>query len=345
MAVIANADALSIFANNINTAPKLAFTHLFDSGVPLVADSSLIKDNLVNHFYTNTYTGSDSLGYSTTDFKNAVSTSSFYEREEVIIDPADVVSATYTDIAAVFTRTSAANDMPGGKGNKIVYTQNKRTDTIWGSRSYPQIWGTIGYRTNITTQLPPLRYSFQTKVPSNLADILTGRVGADEWWEIFGIKANWDNAKTDSRMTLFLRRDVNTREFYFQLQFTLFNYNSGTGTYSNYSAAWNLNSAPGALIPGDVYKVDLFFKPPSTNVDMSGVAQILIINQSKDTVAMREQKTNAQMMGDGEFGQGVNMFNFGRIMFAGLYTGGFPATGNTRVEYGNIMIWQGPEIF
>ena len=212
-------------------------------------------------------------------------------------------------------------------------------------RSYPQVWGTIGYRTNITTQLPPLRYSFQIKVPSNLTDILTGRVGADEWWEIFAIKANWDNSKTDSRLTLMLRRDVNTRALYFQLQFTLFGYNSGTGTYSNYSAAWNLNSAPGALIPGDVYKVDLYFKPPATNVDMSGVAQILIINQSKDTVAMKDKKTNAQMMGAGEFGQGINMFNFGRIILAGLYTGGFPATGNIRVEYGNIMIWQGPEIF
>ena len=188
MTSINNADALSIFANNINTAPKLAFTHLFDSGVPLVADSALAKGT--DYFYTNLYTGNDSLGHSTTDFKNAVNTSSFYEREEVIIDPADVVSATYTDIAAVFSRSSAANDMPGGKGNKIVYTQNKRTDTIWGSKSYPQIWGTIGYRTNITTQLPPLRYSFQIKVPSNLADILTGRVGAGEWWEIFGIKAD-----------------------------------------------------------------------------------------------------------------------------------------------------------
>jgi hypothetical protein len=182
-------------------------------------------------------------------------------------------------------------------------------------------------------------------VPSNLADILTGRVGADEWWEIFGIKAHNDNSKTDSRLTLMLRRDVNTRALYFQLQFTLFGYNSGTGTYSIYTAAWNLNSAPGALIPGDVYKVDLFFKPPLTNVDMSGVTQILIINQSKNIVAMRDQKTDAQMMGAGEFGQGINMFNFGRIMLAGLYTGGFPATGNITVEYGNIMLWQGPQLF
>lgn len=343
MTSINNTDALSILANKKNTAPKLRFTHLFDAGVPLVADSALAK--ATDYFYTNLYTGNDSLGHSTTDFKLAVDTAGFYEREEVIIDPLDVVAANYTDIAAVFTRASAVNDFPGGIGNKIIYTQNKRTDTIWGTHSYPQIWGTIGYRTNITTQLPPLRYSFQIKVPSNLADILTGRVGAGEWWEIFGIKANWDNSKTDSRLTLMLRRDVNTRALYFQLQLTLFGYNSGTGTYSNYSAAWNLNSAPDALIPGDIYKVDLYFKPPATNVDMSGVAQILIINQSKNTIAMKDEKTNAQMMGDGEFGQGINMFNFGRIMCAGLYTGGFPATGNTRVEYGNIMIWQGLELF
>ena len=345
MTSINNTDALSILANKVNTAPKLRFTHLFDSGVPLVADSALIKDNLVNHFYTNTYTGSDSLGYSTTDFKNAVDTTSFYEREEVTIDPLDVVAANYTDIATVFNRSSAINDFPGGKGNKIIYTQIKRNDVIWGNRSYPQVWGTIGYRTDITKQLPTLRYSFQIKVPSNLTDILTGRVVADEWWEIFGIKANWDNSKTDSRLTLMLRRDVNTRALYFQLQLTLFGYNSGTGTYINYSSAWNLNSAPGALIPGDIYKVDLYFKPPLTNIDMSGVAQILIINQSKNTIAMKDEKTNAQMMGDGEFGQGINMFNFGRIILAGLYTGGFPATGSITVEYGNIMIWQGPELF
>lgn len=343
MTSINNTDALSILANKVNTAPKLRFTHLFDAGVPLVADSALAKGT--NNFYTNIYTGNDSLGHSTTDFKSCVDTTGFYEREEVIIDPLDVVAANYTDIATVFNRSSAINDFPGGKGNKIIYTQIKRNDVIWGNRSYPQVWGTIGYRTDITKQLPTLRYSFQIKVPSNLTDILTGRVGSDEWWEIFAIKANWDNSKTDSRLTLMLRRDVNTRALYFQLQLTLFGYNSGTGTYSNYSAAWNLNSAPGTLIPGDIYKVDLYFKPPATNVDMSGVAQILIINQSKNTIAMKDEKTNAQMMGDGEFGQGINMFNFGRIMWAGLYTGGFPATGNITVEYGNIMIWQGLELF
>ena len=52
MAIITpSVDALSIFANNINTAPKLGFTHLFDSGAPLVADSALTKS--ANNFYTN----------------------------------------------------------------------------------------------------------------------------------------------------------------------------------------------------------------------------------------------------------------------------------------------------
>ena len=69
MTSINNADALSIFANNINTAPKLAFTHLFDAGVPLVADSALAK--ATDYFYTNLYTGNDSLGHTTTDFKLA----------------------------------------------------------------------------------------------------------------------------------------------------------------------------------------------------------------------------------------------------------------------------------
>lgn len=320
----------------------LKYTHFFDNTLALPADASLSGTGTA--FYYGSWTGADSIGYTPSDLNSALDTSTSYYRTEIIISPGssissppgDVNSGTYTDATDVYSWGTSANDMQGGKGNKFTITQLKRTTVEWNAQSTPQMWmGIVGRNSWASSQIPDLCYSYQVKVPSNLADIMDRRAGFSEWFETFFIKSNSDNNLTDSRIAVAWNRDVTTRAFSWRILFDLFVKDLYGTALSSSNNLWGYSSEPGTLVAGHVYQVNLYFAPPASKTDMTGKVQVLIVDQTNNTVALAVTIKNVVMMG-------YNNHNFARVAMGGLYTGGFPPSGNITLEYGNFMIKQCP---
>lgn len=320
----------------------LKYTHFFDNTLALPADASLSGTGTA--FYYGSWTGADSIGYTPSDLNSVLDTSTSYYRTEIIISPGssissppgDVNSGTYTDATDVYSRSTSANDMPGGKGNKYTITQLKRTPAEWNAQSTPQMWmGIVGRNSWASSQIPDLCYSYQVKVPSNLADIMDRRAGFSEWFETFFIKSNSDNNLTDSRIAVAWNRDVTTRAFSWRILFDLFVKDLYGTALSSSNNLWGYSSEPGTLVAGHVYQVNLYFAPPESKTDLTGKAQALIIDQTDNTVALAVTINNVVMMG-------YNNHNFARVAMGGLYTGGFPPSGDITLEYGNFMMKQCP---
>lgn len=332
-------DALGLIANSAAASPKLKYTHLFDGTLTLPADASLSGTGTA--FYYGSWTGADSLDYTPSDLNSALDTSTSYYRTEIIITSGaspsgDVNSGTYTDATDVYSRSTSANDMPGGKGNKYTITQLKRTPAEWNAQSTPQMWmGIVGRNSWASSQIPDLCYSYQVKVPANLADIMDRRAGFSEWLETFFIKSNSDNDSTDSRIAVTWNRDVTTRAFSWRILFDLFIKDLYGTALSSSNNLWGYSSEPGTLVAGHVYQVNLYFAPPASKTDMTGKVQVLIVDQTNNTVALAVTIKNVVMMG-------YNNHNFARVAMGGLYTGGFPPSGDITIEYGNFIIEQCP---
>lgn len=319
--------------------PQLKWSNLMDNAVvfPAMAGS--------NTFYTEAldlYTTYDSLGNRPYDLfspsKNILNTSAgVYIRSENIIDSDDVSSNTATDVAAVFTKSFATNDHPGGKGNKVVITQLKRTPPKWGDGT-PQVWQlTIGrYLPN--NPLPALTYKFSMKVPSNLSEILTHTNPSlyPAWFECLAFKGTTDNNNTQHRISIQLVKQPGETGMRFLVRFDLFNKdlngNALPVSATTPTFLWDMKSAEGSLIAGDTYDVYFHFDQRTPSTDLTGVVKILIINTSKNTVAMNDMRTGVATCG-------YDAAPVGRLYFFGLYTGGFPASGNIQIEYGNLMFW------
>lgn len=341
---IKNIDALSGLANNPDLSAKLLHTHLYDGTLTIPALADLSKSGPV--FYYAQWSGDDSRGFdSSADINAAFDTTSSYCRTEVIITntppkspdtgAGDVVADTAADLAEVYTVSYAPNDMPGGIGNKIILQQLKRSCNEWGV-STPQIWShIIGRNDWATKQIPALLYSFQVRIPTNIADIMDRRGSSlPEWCEELFLKTHDDNAHTDSRIAVKLYRDGVTRALKFEALCDLF-VKDLAGTDKSFMTLWSLKSADDTLIGGDAYRIDLYFKPPSGISDVSGELQILITNLSKNVVAMADSITDITMCG-------FYSYNFARVAFAPIYTGGFPPSGNITFEYGNFKIERRP---
>jgi len=317
----------------------LKYTHFFDNTLALPADASLSGTGTA--FYYGSWTGADSIGYTPSDLNSALDTSTSYYRTEIIITSGaspsgDVNSGTYTDATDVYSRSTSANDMPCGKGNKYTITQLKRTPAEWDAQSTPQMWiGIVGRNSWASSQIPDLCYSYQVKVPSNLADIMDRRAGFSEWLETFFIKSNSDNNLTDSRIAVTWNRDVTTRAFSWRIRFDAFVKDLYGTALSSSNNLWGYSSEPGTIVAGHVYQVNLYFAPPESKTDLTGKVQALIIDQTDNTVALAVTINNVVMMG-------YNNHNFARVAMGGLYTGGFPPSGDITIEYGNFMIKQCP---
>ena len=60
--------------------------------------------------------------------------------------------------------------------------------------------------------------------------------------------------------------------------------------------------------------------------------QILIVNLSNNTIALSAEKYGVPM-------KGCYNHEIGKILTQGIYTGGFPASGNIQFEYSGMQFW------
>lgn len=344
----------SFFQPSVSGRPKLLLTQFLDN---TFAWPALIKSN--DRFYYCDATGTDSGGHNTTTARTALNSPHgvSYRQENIIfkpdngVPPTDVIAGDSTDVDAVFTYSRVANDTPGGRGNKLVLTQLKRTPVEWNSTnnsfSAPQAWGVIMYRYSVaiasggvyTYPLPPRCYRFRMRLPANMLSVLAGNPGYQAWAENWAIKGGVDNANTQHRLAFKTVIDAGETGIRFELRFDLFNKNvDGTALPATQpTKLWDIKSAEGAAIPGDLYDIYIYFDQKSSITDLSGLAQILAVNLSKDTVAMADEKRGVATIGyDGIPG--------GRVMWYGSYTFGFPDGETIVTEYSDAEIWDSPPV-
>lgn len=278
----------------------------------------------------------DSCGYGYGDaLFNALNTPSGVDlRAENIIAAGDVGSpASTADVAAVWSKSISATDAPGCIGNKLTITQLKRTPAEWNNET-PQYWGMIFYRYNVSTNaLPPLCYRFTVKTPTNLADVIYNP-GSRGWMEIFAIKGTLDNANTQHRLSIVLNRENGESGIRVYVRFDLFNKDMNGNDISGGAPTllWGMLSDEGAIVPGNHYDFYLYFDQRNNRADLTGLTEILVIDKTTNIVAFQDSKTGVPTCG-------YDQANGGRIFFYGLYTGGFPSSGNIVMEYSGCQIW------
>ena len=174
------------------------------------------------------------------------------------------------------------------------------------------------------------------KLPANMIDVLADNPLYQGWSEQFALKSHVNNSLIDSRLALKTIRSAGESQLRFRLDFDLF-YKNLNGTDITPAGApsnlWYMQSALGAAIPGDVYDVYIYFKPPVNNADLvTGLCQILIVNLSKNTIALSAEQYGVPM-------KGYYNYEMGKILTQGIYTGGFPAIGNIQIEYSGMQFW------
>lgn len=327
-------DALSKVANQ--SGPQLKWSQLYDYLVSFPDPPTRISDT----FYTSVlgyYTAIDSLGnLPKTLAENALNSPSGLElKTEFRLAAGDVGSpASASDVDAVFTRTLAPNDLPGGRGNKVIIEQLKRTPAEWNTET-PQCWAMIAYRYNQSNALPARCYQFTVKVPDNLSDVLTHTTPSlyPGWLEILAFKGTLDNANTQHRLAIMLEKSAGDTGMRFVVRFDLFNKNLAGGAISEDipTALWRMESAEGSLLDGHVYDVYLYFDQRTPASDTTGVTSILIVDKTDNVVSMSDTKTGVATCGyDGA--------PTGRLSFHGLYTGGYPSSGTIIIEFANLLV-------
>lgn len=332
-------DALSKVA--AQSAASLKWSQLYDNTVAFAAPARVADSFYIGQL--DTYADIDSLGFAPRKLAVAMGGRDGFisVRTEFILADGDVgTPPDVADVAAVFTRTIAPNDMIGGRGNKVVIEQLKRTPTKWNSET-PQCWAMIGYRYDETTAVPPLCYQFTVKVPDNLSDILTHTEPATYtgWFEFFAFKEGVNNAETYHRYGLFFEKKPGDTGMRFTVRFDLFYRDlSGNVIPSNIpKAVWRMESAEGSLEDGKQYTIYFYVDQKLDYTDLSGVTSIVITNDTDQTVAMSDSVTGVPTCG-------YSNTPIGRPIFHGVYTGGFPSTGTIVIEYGNTFIWDAPPI-
>lgn len=331
-------DALSKVANQ--SGPQLKWSQLYDYLVSFAATSKPGASNTLYIDQLDAYADVDSLAHAPRHLATAMGgTDGFIDlRTEYGLAAGDVSAMPgVADVAAVFTKTIAANDMIGGKGNKVVLEQLKRTPTKWNDET-PQVWAMIGYRYNTTTPVPPLCYQFTVKVPANLSDILTHTDPATYtgWFEFFALKDGASNSTMYHRYGLVFEKQPGETGMRFALRFDLFRRDLSNNVISNDipTALWRMESEEGALEDGKQYTIYLYVDQRLDCTDLSGVTKILITNDTDKTVAMSDSKTGVPTCGYANT-------PIARPIFHGIYTGGFPSSGTIIIAYGNTFVWYG----
>lgn len=315
---------------------KLLYTNYLDGTISYGALTAAGL-SVTNYTQSLNYGGNrDSCGYGYGDsLFSALNTPSGVDlRAENIIASGDVGSpASTSDVAAVWSKSISATDAPGCIGNKLTITQLKRTPAEWNNET-PQYWGMVFYRYNVgTNALPPLCYRFTVKTPTNLADVIYNP-GSRGWMEIFAIKGTLDNANNQHRVSIVLNRENGESGIRVYVRFDLFNKDMNGNDISGGAPTllWGMLSDEGAIVPGNHYDFYLYFDQRNNRTDLTGLTEILVIDKTTDTVAFQDSKTGVPTCG-------YDQANGGRIFFYGLYTGGFPSTGNTVLEYSGCQIW------
>ena len=313
---------------------KLLYTNYLDG---TISYGALTKAS--NTLYTETLnygSNRDSCGYGYGDsLFSALNTPSGVDlRAENIIAAGDVGSpASTSDVAAVWSKSISATDAPGCIGNKLTITQLKRTPAEWNNET-PQYWGMVFYRYMVgTNALPPLCYRFTVKTPTNLADAIYNP-GSRGWMETFAIKGTLDNANNQHRLGIMLNRGNGESGIRVYVRFDLFNKDMSGNNISGGTPTllWGMLSDEGAIVPGNHYDFYLYFDQRNNRTDLTGLTEILVIDKTTNTVAFQDSKTGVPTCG-------YDQANGGRIFFYGLYTGGFPSSGNIVMEYSGCQIW------
>lgn len=341
-------DALSGIANNRDVAPRLVWANRFDGAIsypePLGKSGS--------RFYYTNQTGLDSLGFGSsalvTAFNGGPST---INRREIILvtgNPSvspfygDVITDTAADIPAVFDYSIVPNNLKGGRGNKLSVTQKKRSQPIWSTYdSAPQLWNDHIYRDQwLTKVMPALLYKFKVKLPGNMLAVLAGAGAYQGWFEHFALKFDDATVFTEARLALKTIISGGESGLRFQLAFDLFGKNlNGVTLPAGPNNLWDVRSAEGAVIQGHTFDVAIYYRPPLSKSDLvNGLTQVLITDIDTDTVVMAGSKSGVPMMG-------YSSSNVHRVMWNGLYTGGFPATGNISIEYSDNEAWSNRQLF
>lgn len=357
MGALILADAFSGLVNNSQTSPKLLATHFFDGSIGYPSPPTASG----NRYYYSDATGVDGYGHGSSTIKNILNSATTgvnIRRETILVSPTDtyatgggdVVFGDYRDIPAVFDHSIVPNDMPGGKGNKIVITQLKRSAQEWKD-SYPQTQ-LMFMRRDWQNPLPTLCYAFKMKLPANMIDVLADNPSYQGWSEQLAIKSNIDNTLTDRRLALKTVREAGESQLRFRLDFDIYK-NALPGTIvagvpvatgsvlpAGPTNFWYLESALGAAIPGDIYQIYIYFKPPAGDYTdtTTGLVQILIVNLSKNTIALSGQKSGVAM-------KGYYNYEMARIYTHAIYTGGWPSSGNIQFEYSDFQFWSRPPLF
>lgn len=345
MGAVISADALAGIANNRDYAPKLVWSNRFDGSinypVPYVKGSS--------RFYVTNQAGIDSLGFGSSSLMSAFNggASTFVRREVILVknDPAfpsygDVVADDETDIPAVFSYSIAPNTLKGGTGNKLTLTQHKRSQPNWSAYdSAPQIWNDIIYRSSwLALPMPALLYKFKMKLPSNMQEVLSG-TSNQAWSEQFGIKFDDINVFTEARLALKTMIRGGETGIRFAVAFDLFGKSlAGATLPAGPQELWSMQSAEGSVIQGHTFDVAIYYRPPLSNADLvTGLTQVLITDVDTNTVILSGSKSGVPMMG-------YSNSNPHRIIFNGIYTGGFPAAG-IEMEYSDNEVWLNRQLF
>lgn len=317
--------------------PQLLYTNYLDGTISYGSATSA-GGSKTNYYQTLTsYSNRDTCGYGygSAVFSALNSPSGIDLRAENIIASGDIVGAgSASDINAVWSKTITATDAPGCIGNKLVIEQLKRTPAEWNNET-PQYWGMVFYRYNVSTNaLPPLCYRFTLKIPDNFADVLDNP-GYRGWAEIFAEKGTLDNNTNQHRISIIIIRENGESGLRVYVRFDLFN-KLMDGTAITPATVpvllWGMMSDEGAIVPGRHYDFYLYFNQRNDRTDLTGVTKILVIDKTTNTVAYQDTKTGVPTCGYDQAG-------IGRIFMYGLYTGGFPSSGNIVMEYSGCQIW------
>lgn len=292
----------------------------------------------VNYFFKSTVTGTDSRGHSGTELATLFGSTGAFEGQYIIVDSADITPVPREDgCDAVWSVTTTATDAPGGKGNKIVVLQKKRSAAI-NTGSQPQ-FQMIGNLVGSTRRSICIKQKF--KLPSNLSDILDSYAAGTgtRWMEFFAVKngnTGDPNSATDSRFTIQAVRMRTNNVDETGMKY-MFQFDSGSGGGTNFWGT-SLYSAEGSLVPGVWHEFTMYIEQPATggvNNLTDGIFRCKIQNLVTGDIVADVSKYGGQFYGPLER-------KLTRISPVLCYTGGWPATGTIQIEFSDLEISENP---
>lgn len=309
--------------------PKLLWTSRLDNTFSLgTMDYVPSGVPTVPYYNRSDFSGTDSMGNGKTSLQTALQSTVLWQAYKTIVDPTDVSSPpVLTDFTDVIDFTIAANDAPGGKGNKLIMTQKKRSATKWtGFR--PQAASVTTRTQNVP--LNSLYVRKKIKIPSNMVDVLSGSATVG-WCELDAIKCS-----PDFGTTVDLRYNVQAQKLQGEsgLRFVS-QIDRGTGSTNVITPG---TSTEGFCNPGDWFLMEYYIRRPATggyNNTTDGLFQVVMTNLN--TLA---REVILDQRGGIAFGLSNGQLS---LFYQYLqYTGGFPSVGTFVLEVAEVEYWDMP---